>query len=710
MRKRIKIIILCIFLTVVLSISFNISNANDDSAMAISEKSEAYKQWEELSEQEKENSIEPTYYNIKLEDSVKRSTLNSLLESSNSVDSKYNLRTSLNNIKTKNQMHTGSCWAFAYSSVLETTMANKYKKSMPEYSPMHIDYKTAEIFNRNVGTGGSFLMALAYGASENGPVNESDFPFESVYDETKNSKDNYYLSSLDSVNLNKTVQAKVKDATIFASIYKNYNSTSNTVTYQDSNKLIGANKYSDDQVNAMRELVKKHIKEDGAVIASFYADSLAGVTTDGIYTSIFYNNENKAYYYRNILSPNHAVTIVGWDDDFKKENFNSNYQPVHDGAYIVLNSWGTNFGDSGYFYVSYDDASIEQLVCGVDTMSERDEDTVLYDYDPLGMSTQITYNKSLSNAYAANVYTRKGNSSKYEYLSEVGVFMGKTEGVEIYVNSADDDISKAIKVAEYTGSNALECGYHTLKFSPMLLTGEKFVVAVKYINQEGSAIPIECNLYESGLITEANDVYNKAKANSGESFISTDGTTWQDLANYKVGTNTLKDTNACIKAMSTYSDTLLQIAVESVSLDKSNLTLEVGDTNTLSATINPVNATNRNLSWKSSDESVVTVSTSGVVTAKKIGTATITVTTEDGNKTATCNISVTQKTNKADDIYKDNGNIQSTSGVTTIGGTDTTVSNKILPNTGKATIIIVGIVSLIAIIIFIRYRKLKDIK
>ena len=162
--------------------------------------------------------------------------------------------------------------------------------------------------------------------------------------------------------------------------------------------------------------------------------------------------------------------------------------------------------------------------------------------------------------------------------------------------------------------------------------------------------------------------------------------------------------------MSTYSDTLLQIAVESVSLDKSNLTLEVGDTNTLSATINPVNATNRNLSWKSSDESVVTVSTSGVVTAKKIGTATITVTTEDGNKTATCNISVTQKTNKADDIYKDNGNIQSTSGVTTIGGTDTTVSNKILPNTGKATIIIVGIVSLIAIIIFIRYRKLKDIK
>ena len=82
--------------------------------------------------------------------------------------------------------------------------------------------------------------------------------------------------------------------------------------------------------------------------------------------------------------------------------------------------------------------------------------------------------------------------------------------------------------------------------------------------------------------------------------------------------------------------------VESVSLDKTNITLTEGDSETLTATVYPDNATNKNVSWKSSNTSVATVN-NGVVTAIKAGTATITVTTKDGGKTATCQVTVKAK-------------------------------------------------------------------
>lgn len=52
----------------------------------------------------------------------------------------------------------------------------------------------------------------------------------------------------------------------------------------------------------------------------------------------------------------HDVVVVGWDDNFPKENFT--IQPEGDGAFICKNSWGEEFGDDGYFYVSYYDTKI----------------------------------------------------------------------------------------------------------------------------------------------------------------------------------------------------------------------------------------------------------------------------------------------------------------------------------------------------------------
>ena len=82
------------------------------------------------------------------------------------------------------------------------------------------------------------------------------------------------------------------------------------------------------------------------------------------------------------------------------------------------------------------------------------------------------------------------------------------------------------------------------------------------------------------------------------------------------------------------------VAVESVALDQTELSLEAGKTATLVATITPANATNKEVTWKSDAETIATVA-DGVVTAVAEGTANITVTTTDGAKTATCAVTVT---------------------------------------------------------------------
>lgn len=90
--------------------------------------------------------------------------------------------------------------------------------------------------------------------------------------------------------------------------------------------------------------------------------------------------------------------------------------------------------------------------------------------------------------------------------------------------------------------------------------------------------------------------------------------------------------------------TVDKIPVTGVSLNKSNTNIVVGKTETLTATVLPANATNKSVTWTSSNTSIATVSSTGVVTAKSAGTATITVKTADGGKTATCKVTVNPAT------------------------------------------------------------------
>jgi len=113
------------------------------------------------------------------------------------------------------------------------------------------------------------------------------------------------------------------------------------------------------------------------------------------------------------------------------------------------------------------------------------------------------------------------------------------------------------------------------------------------------------------------------------------------------------------------------VPVTGVTLNKTSASVVVGGAETLTATIAPTNATNKNVTWVSSDPSIATVSPStpttsgGTVTGVKAGTATITVTTEDGNKTATCTVTVTNN------VPVTGVTLNKTSASIVVGGTET---------------------------------------
>ena len=96
------------------------------------------------------------------------------------------------------------------------------------------------------------------------------------------------------------------------------------------------------------------------------------------------------------------------------------------------------------------------------------------------------------------------------------------------------------------------------------------------------------------------------------------------------------------------------VAVTGVTLNKTSTTILVNGTETLTATVAPDNATNKAVTWSTSNAAIATVN-EGTVTAKAAGTATITVTTADGNKTATCAVTVTAPITTYTVIYNANG-------------------------------------------------------
>ena len=221
---------------------------------------------------------------------------------------------------------------------------------------------------------------------------------------------------------------------------------------------------------------------------------------------------------------------------------------------------------------------------------------------------------------------RQMNSLKEEYNNLKTI---KDEKYTTYQNAISNNLTEEqINVAktEYETANT----NYTNKVKEYNTKVDEYNAKVSQINNQ---VKDKLPMYNDSNWTKTTDGSFKVNLTqfSGKKSFSI----WVKLV---TGTNTYYDQE--IYSMNGTKPT--EVSVTSVSLNKSTLDIKVGGTATLTATINPTNATNKNVTWESDNTQIATVDTAGKVTAIKEGTAKITVKTKDGNHTATCIVTVSK--------------------------------------------------------------------
>jgi len=496
LKNRMKIIAILIILFII-SLNTNIYATEIEKG----EYSKRYEEWLKLDEEERKNTIAPLPINIRAEKSSKISSLFRLLRN-NTIPSKYDLREHIN-LEVKNQMQTNTCWAFSANTMLETYLELNNKTY--NFSERHLEYNTAKNFldgnnpdalNREIGVGGYSTTAFTYYSRGSGPILEEDMPFENNENEIK-------ISELPT---SEPVQ-KVDNMIYFPSIYKRKDKYGNII-YEDASRV----EYTEDEVNTMRNRIKEHIINYGAISVSVNADTT-------------YLNTNTGAANLNIdeVYANHSVTIIGWDDNYSKDKFPTNYQPTTNGAYIVLNSWGKDWGTTyggtwkgnGIYYVSYEDFLIETDMRGVTSVSNIEYD-YLHQHDTSEMYSHLKVE------YAANVFSAEEN----ERLTEVMIGTWNNQTCNIYINKTGDlNINNLTKVASNV---TLKPGYNTIKINDDIIIpkGNKFSVVVEF-DGEMPCIGIEDNC----------GYFSNAVSNKNESYVSNNGAYWKDLYDLYDNTN-----------------------------------------------------------------------------------------------------------------------------------------------------------------------------
>ncbi|WP_406534952.1 C1 family peptidase, partial [Methanobrevibacter sp.] len=406
----------------------------------------------------------------------------------------------------KDQQASGNCWAFTAISVLESAIlkaSGQYldlsEENMKNVIELYSDYG----WKMDTNEGGYDNMPIGYLVSWLGPVNETDDVFD----------DHSALSPV-----------------------------LNSIMHVQNVIFLKRDDYLDN------DAIKMAIMQYGAVGTSMH----------------FANNffRGKGYYCWSPIDSNHAVTIVGWDDNYSRDNFYGLGQDKGDGAWIVKNSWGPSWDGDGYFYVSYYDEKFAQP--GVDAVAYAIilNDTIRYDknyqYDIAG-STDYLYTGDETLWYK-NVFT----ASADEFLAGVSTYFEKITNwtASVYVNGELKAIKEGI-------SNP---GYYTIDLGQLisLSLGDIFEVEFKVSASDMTSIPI--SEYYS---------LNKLVYKPEISYMSFDGVNWEDLyyISNSYGTHKYYSQVACIKAFTILNEinTLINLTLSYDGFNPVNITATVID-------------------------------------------------------------------------------------------------------------------------------------
>lgn len=297
-----------------------------------------------------------------------------------SPPAKYNLKDYIG-LKVENQGSSGWCWAYSSLKCLETYL-QKNKSLNYNLAEYHLGYMRYKYFGGWQDIEQGEYSSLGEAAYKCGGTFSDFMKYTGVYSsdyhakgaiigtDSENKEYKFWKENKESFE-NKTPTIKVNKAINFSYIRKEY-SNNGAVTYYN-----GSTKMSNQEIQEFRKKIKTHIKNSGGIRTSTYLRS----------EKYFYNN--KALYINNSdVESNHSVTIVGWDDNYSKTNFKPGNQPKNNGAWIVMNSYGSDWGEKGYFYIAYDDALVEKWMDGVVSAKKyTDKPELTYSVSPNNTTT-----------------------------------------------------------------------------------------------------------------------------------------------------------------------------------------------------------------------------------------------------------------------------------------------------------------------------------
>lgn len=269
----------------------------------------------------------------------------------------------------RNQNPYGTCWAFSSLGLAEydLIMDGVADKNI-DLSELQLAYFTynfvtdplggtegdkAKYYNENATSsylnyGGNYLMASRRLGQWVGAANESDVPYRLASSTVSNGLDSKYAYAYDKAHLENTYMINIKQ-------------------------------------NAAD--VKSQIMEHGAAGVMYYHDD----------NSLYWDSSNQYYTYYDTAATGggHAVMVVGWDDNFSKDNFGNDTKPSSDGAWLIRNSWGFY---CSYFWMSYETASLSDTAWVFDASNNDGYDNN-YQYDG-GVNVYPTGYTTTSNVFA----------------------------------------------------------------------------------------------------------------------------------------------------------------------------------------------------------------------------------------------------------------------------------------------------------------------
>ena len=384
----------------------------------------------------------------------------------------------------RNQSPYGTCWGFAPTSLAELSVLNN-DGTLLDLSELHSIYFAYHYTSADGKDGVKYLPTAGYNYLSMG----GDPSF--IYHTYAN-----WVGAADE----KTAPYSEAAATLESGL-------SNDIAMNDSAHL--RNFYIVNKAD--RKYIKQLIKEYGGVGMSYYDDNQ------------YYDYSTNSYYSTVSDNTNHAISVVGWDDDKVTNSSNK-------GAWLVRNSWGSDeYSHFGYFWMSYDEPSIYDRVYALDCVSDTgSSDDDFYDHNyqyDLSAYSQYGWIGTGTSSTIANIFTATGT----QLLKAVGV---ETQNpninytVNIYTDIANSSNPESgTLVRTQTGSFTYQ-GFHTIKMdNPLTLTkGETFSVVIKLESMDG----------KSGAYYVMESKYNLGNAASwycggekGQSFYYNYG--WRDM-------------------------------------------------------------------------------------------------------------------------------------------------------------------------------------